>query len=70
MLYILADTNTAKRYGFSMLGRKYAYGRVILNQREVQSCSKLMGTLKERAEALCGDIKNHHELSEIINRKY
>lgn len=67
MRYVIASKEEAEKAHIPTIGHLTKDGLVILNEKEVESCSLLEGNLIERAKAISGDVYDYISAMQIIN---
>lgn len=71
MRYVIANRKKAVEAGFGMFGRNTSGRGVVLNEKEVMVCPRLVpgSTLEERAGELGGRVVSHNEITNILNNQ-
>jgi hypothetical protein len=67
MRYTIAEEEKARKVHITLTGHIGKEGKVVLNEKELTSCSLLTGDLTERASQLGGEILEYTECMLIIN---
>lgn len=69
MRYIIADTETASRFGFAGPGYPTNNGLTCINEKDILSSPMLEGNLQQRDEAIGGRIVTRGEALEAMGGK-
>jgi hypothetical protein len=67
MRYVTADRDKAYKAHISLVGHLTKEDKVLLNEKEVTTCSLLEGSLEERAQQLDGEVMEYIDAMSLIN---
>jgi hypothetical protein len=67
MMYVIASKDEAEKAHIRTSGHRVKDGKVILNEKEVNVCSTLSGSLEERAAQLGGEVYTYESAMQVIN---